>query len=161
MKTEQTECSETSAHKIQAPMIYPEEIIQPEFWSTPPTLSHHVSFQTPLEFQQIRLGPNEFISITPLVSAHELGRKFLLSELESMLLHIVSLDQLRNDPISRWLKRLEREPNDIRIQYLILRICGALPPALLVNLWPKLKCYLGFCWWNLCGSDCWVIADCS
>jgi len=73
----------------------------------------------------------------------------------------VSLDQLCNDPISRWLKRLEREPNDIRIQYLRLRMCGALPQAPLVYLWRKFKGYLGICCRNLCGADCWVIANCS
>jgi len=111
-----------------------------------PTLSYHVSFQKPVDFQQIRLRPNEFISITLLVSAYGLGGKCLLSKLERMLLHVVSLDQLCNYPISRWLKRLERETNDIRIQYLRLRICGALPPVLLINLWPKFKGYLSFCW---------------
>jgi len=66
-----------------------------------PTLSYDVSFQTPVELQKIRLGPNEFISITLLVSTYVLGGKCLLSELERMLQHVVNLDQLCNDPISR------------------------------------------------------------
>jgi hypothetical protein len=61
-------------------------------------------------------------------------------------MQVVSLDQLCNSPISRWLKRLDREPNDIRIQYLRLSICGALPPALLIYLWRKFKGCLGFSW---------------
>ena len=110
-----------------------------------PTISYRVSIQTRVELQQIRLGPNEFITITPLVSAYGLGGKCLLNELERKLLYVVSLDQLCNNPISRWLRRLEREPNDINIQYLRLRICGALPPSLLLYLWRKFKRNLGFC----------------
>ena len=117
-------------------------IVKNQNFYPPRALSCYVSVQTQIELQQICLGPPEFITITALggiravkysyvskLSAYGVGGKSLIRESEKMLLHVMSLDQPCSDPISRPLMRLEHENNEVPIQYVTLRICGALPPS--------------------------------